>query len=240
MALSIGTSSSWETAGNPTSKTFVNNGSLVVGMLVGRSSAGGTPSLAQGNYNGVALTSRGYATRSFVSAKIAELSGAAGGSHTWTPSGSATYSAYGMSSVIGSGAVFQAGSYRTGYGTTATLSSAIATSAGGIALCICGRGHEVGIGDPAGWNFMWYQYEPGGGAGRAAYKLTDGTPLNPVITLTANAEWALAVASFEVPSGGGSQVIWVILERAKKFYDDLGRGLIPPQDLLRRRREVFI
>ena len=40
--------------------------------------------------------------------------------------------------------------------------------------------------------------------------------------------------------GGASQAIWMMIERAKKFYEDLKLGLIPPQDLLRRHREVYI
>ena len=42
------------------------------------------------------------------------------------------------------------------------------------------------------------------------------------------------------PAYGGSQAIWFWFERARRFYDDLRKGLIPLGDLERRYREVMI
>jgi len=48
--------------------------------------------------------------------------------------------------------------------------------------------------------------------------------------------------AFEVPlkSLGGSQAIWFWFERARRFYDDLRKGMIPLGDLERRYQEVMI
>jgi len=42
------------------------------------------------------------------------------------------------------------------------------------------------------------------------------------------------------PAPGGSQAIWFWFERARRFYDDLRKGLLPLGDLERRYQEVMI
>lgn len=73
-------------------------------------------------------------------------------------------------------------------------------------------------------------------------KVATGTSTNMSWTISGDAAAALRmiVASIKPGPAGGNQVIWVMLERMKQFYDDLKRGLIPPQEINRRYQEVFI
>lgn len=202
MAISIGTPGSTEYGGNPTTLAYNNAGDVLIAMVHGRNSAANTPNLITCTYNGVGMTARAAAVRTWVATKLFELESPATGSRTLNPTaGNCTYSAWGAVGLIGA---ILAGpnvdsDQATGFGTNITLAGALSTVPGGIIIAVHGRGHAVDMGVPVGWNLLWGQYGTEGGC-HISYKLTNGTPLNPVSTMSSNAEWALAVASYAPPS----------------------------------------
>ncbi len=68
---------------------------------------------------------------------------------------------------------------------------------------------------------------------------TDTTP-EAGLTITAASKGARSAIGFYPKPVGGSQAIWFWFERARRFFDDLRKGLIPLGDLERRYREVMI
>ena len=199
--VSVGNDTSSETTSNPGTLVHNSNGTVLVGAATGRNSAGGTPSLSTATYDSVGMTKRGYVQRTWVSSALWEVGNAAQGSNIYDPDGGdSTYSAWGCVSLIDAlavGSLVEEGG-KTGLGTSITLDAALQTTVGGIIIACVGRGHDTPIADPAGWTNLAYETEDGGGGAlRFSYKLTDGTPINPVFALDDSFEWAISVATYK-------------------------------------------
>lgn len=244
MGISVGTPGSAEIGGNPGTLALDNDGdgTLLLGFVYGFRASGATPTPTSGGavYNSVAMTVRQLADRGYTATAIWELQEPDTGVNTYDPDGTnCNYSAWGAVGLSGAKktGAYKDGGNEIGLSQVATLGAAVDTVPGGIIVGIVGRGHSTALGIPAGWSGLWAQYDASGAGCRAAYKLTDGTPINPVFTLATGHEWALSVASYCPPAGGKSIMIF---SKIQDFYDELTRGKIPADELVRRHREVFI
>lgn len=214
MAISVLTPDSSETGGNPGNLAYDNQGGFLVAFVSGRNSSTGitpSPESAGAVYHSVAMTLRHIAKWGGVASAIWELESPYTGVNTYDPDGTkCTYSTWGALGLDGasSAEAYLDGDGNTGQDNTPTLDGPIVTAKGGIIVAICSRQGATAITIPEGWTVIYYETESGGGAGKAAYKLTDGTPINPAYSLGSSSyRWALSVASYKPPSVGSKMIL---------------------------------
>jgi hypothetical protein len=249
MAISIDASEVWSAAGATSSQSYNNTKPfMVVGYGGGSSGDGaGTNTITGATFDGEAATLRGNVTYSYIQSSLFEWLGANIGdltlaiTQTKTNQDEAGWAAVSLKGNKPSPFV-AAGSNSGNTASSAALASALTCATGGIifvAFSARGSAGAFNITTPAGYTEVHHAHEGAAVQSIIAYKSPTGTSEDPTFSFDEGARWTLSAVSYDAVAATNKRPIW-FFSKMQDFYDDLKRGLIPPQDLRRRYREVYI
>jgi len=238
MSAQIGNKTQTSVSTSPATVSFNNNGSVLAAFVARY----GTWTASNFKYNGQAMTIVEQCTHGspglYLTIYALALENAPEGNHDFTFNNAGgtwyvvLYSIQGGTD-IGNSAI---GNVAQGYNVQAAISTR-----DNLGIVLNGTERETGGGAGLNPNNMTEDYDFGDGTNRYGFghvAATGGTD-NPYFSW-GTTEDAVCIV-FEVHGAvGGSQAIWFWMERARRFYDELRRGLIPLHDLERRYQEVMI